>query len=118
MQVYVRSLTGAGGARVQVSVNGGTCPLWSANGRKLYYVNNQQVWAASVTTSPTFAVRSQKKLFESDFTELPGHANYDVSPDGKHFLMVRPSISGDQVVVVHNWRTELRERLRTSGAMR
>lgn len=107
MQVYVRPLPGPG-SRVQVSVDGGSNPVWSRDGRKLYYANNQQMIAATVTTSPTFAVIERRTLFGSDFNDLPGHANYDVSPDGKHFVMVKPSVSGDQVIVAHNWRAELR----------
>jgi Tol biopolymer transport system component len=117
MQVYVRPFPGPG-ARVQVSVDGGANALWSRNGRKIYYLSNQQVFTASVTTTPTFAVTSTKVLFTTDFLDQPGHAPYDVSPDGKYLLMLKPSISGDQVVVAHNWRAELQERVRASRATR
>lgn len=117
MQVYVRPLSSQG-ARTQVSVEGGACPVWSRDGRKLYYVNNQQVFVANVTTSPAFSVTSRKKLFDSDMSDLPGHPNYDVAPDGKHLLIVKPSVSGDQVIVVHNWQAELRQRLRSPGTDR
>jgi serine/threonine protein kinase len=110
MQVYVRPFPGPG-PRVQVSVDGGGNPVWSPDGRRIYFLSNQRMIAATVTTSPTFAVTSRKMLFASEFSDLPGHASYDVSHDGKHFLMLRPSISGDQVIVAHNWRAELHARL-------
>jgi eukaryotic-like serine/threonine-protein kinase len=116
MQVYVRPLPGPG-ERVQVSVDGGGNPVWSRDGRKIYFLSNQRMMVATVTTSPTFAVTSRKMLFASDYFDLPGHASFDVSPDGKRFLMLKQSISGDQVIVAHNWREEMRARLnRTSQA--
>ena len=109
MEVYVRPL-GRPGGRIQVSVNGGTCPIWSRDGRTLYYANGQQFMAAAVTSTPTFGVTGRRVLFDADFVDTPGHANYDVSPAGD-VLMVRPTVGSDQVMLVHNWRTELRERL-------
>jgi WD40 repeat protein len=114
MQVYVRPFPGPG-ARVQVSDEGGGVPIWSPDGHKICYLSNQRMMAATVRTSPTFSVTSRKTLFASDFMDLPGHANYDMTPDGKYFLMLKPSLSGDQVIVAHNWRAELHARMnRTS----
>jgi hypothetical protein len=41
------------------------------------------------------------------------HANYDISPDGAHFLFLG-AVEGSEVVVVHNWRAKLRARLAAS----
>lgn len=110
MEVYVRPMT-PGGGRVQVSSGGGSCPLWSRDGRTVYYSgNNQAFYAANVVTSPTLAVTARRKLFEGDFTDTPGHPNYDVGPRGE-ILMVKPTVNTDQVIVVHNWRAELRQRV-------
>ena len=114
-EVYVRPFPGPG-PRVQVSDNGGTTPIWSRAGRRLFYVSNQHVIAADYETKPTFRITKRKTLFEMDFVDLPGHPNWDVAPDGKHFLMLRPSLSGDQLMVVDNWRAELRQRIRERGA--
>jgi Tol biopolymer transport system component len=114
MEVYVRPLAASGG-RVQVSAGGGTCPLWSRDGRTMYYANNQSFWSASVITSPAFTVTGRRKLFEADFIDTPGHPNYDIGPKGE-ILMVKPTVGADQVIVIHNWRAELRERLRRAQA--
>jgi len=113
MQVYVRPLPGPG-PRVQVSVDGGGNPVWSPDGRRIFFLSNQRMIVATVTTSPTFTVTSRKLLFTSEFSDLPGHASYDVAPDGKTFLMLKPSISGDKVIVADNWRAELHARLKRS----
>lgn len=110
MEIYVRPLTGQG-SRIQVSVEGGSCPVWSRNGRRLFYTSGQQMLAAEVTLTPTFSVAARRSLFESEFNDLPGHPNWDVAPDGRSFLLVVPAVSGEKVTVIHNWRTELRRRL-------
>jgi hypothetical protein len=38
------------------------------------------------------------------------HANYDVMPDGSHFVFLEPASEGS-MVVVSNWRAVLRERM-------
>jgi hypothetical protein len=109
-QVYVRSFPGPG-AQVPVSVNGGTKPVWSPDGRKIFFVNESQLIEASVVTRPMFSVTSQRTLFEGRYQTGFRHAGYDVGTDGKSFLMLRPvEGNGDQIVVIHNWAAELQAR--------
>ena len=117
-EVYVRSFPGSG-ATVPVSVNGASTPVWSPDGRKIFYAEGQKFIAASVVTTPTFAVSSREVLFEGSFLFGLGHATFDVARDGKSFLMLRPVAgSEEQVVVVHNFMTELRARRRSQAASR
>ena len=109
-QVVVQPFA-APGARVQVSSNGGTEPVWSRDGRRLFYRANKKFVAATVTTAAAFAVTSRDVLFDDRFVSAPApHANYDVSPDGKRFLVLEP-VDDPQIFVVHNWATEVRARL-------
>jgi len=58
-------------------------------------------------------------LFEGQFEPGPFQiANYDVSPDGQRFLMIKPdeqssSSSPTQIVVVQNWFEELKQKVPT-----
>ena len=115
-QVYVRAFPGPG-AQVPVSVNGGTKPVWAPDGRRIFFINDSQLIEASVVTSPTFSVTSQRTLFEGRYQTGFNHAGYDVGTDGKSFLMLRPvdGNSGDQIVVIHNWATELHARPTGAG---
>jgi serine/threonine-protein kinase len=107
-QVVVRPFPGPG-AQVMVSVGGGNAPVWSRDGRRIFYTNGAKLLAASVATSPNFSVTAREVLFEGDYLPSTGHASYDVSLDGKSFLMLRPVInSGEQIVVIPNWAAELR----------
>ena len=109
-QVLVRPLPGPGG-QVVVSTTFGSDPVWSRDGRHLYYRDGQKLIEATVAPSSGFSVVSRTPLFEDTFLFAPApHANYDVAPDGGHFVAIRPA-EPPQLVLVHNWRAELRRRM-------
>jgi serine/threonine-protein kinase len=87
-EVYVRPFPGPG-PRVPVSLNGGTEPCWSRDGRELFYREGDVMMVASVRTQPAFEVTERRRLFSGAY--LPGGAfrEYDVTPDGRRFVMVR-----------------------------
>jgi Tol biopolymer transport system component len=87
-------------------VDGGNEPLWSPDGRELYYRETKQespyLVAAKIVTSPALGVAARTRLFPiPDIVGTSPHANYDVSPDGKTFVMVRSSPAA-RVVVIQN----------------
>ena len=45
--------------------------------------------AAEIRTSPTVQVSKPRQLFEGLYEVMDGPINYDVSPDGRRFLMVK-----------------------------
>ena len=114
-EVVVRPFPGPGG-QVQVSSGGGSEPVWARDGRRIFYRDGRHLVGASVTTSPQFAVTGRTGLFPDEyvFAQAP-HANYDVSPDGTRFLMVK-SAQAPELHVVYGWLSELRERVRGPGA--
>ncbi|MFI5312270.1 MAG: protein kinase, partial [Gemmatimonadales bacterium] len=109
-QVVVQPFPGPGG-RIQVSSAGGFEPVWSRDGRRLFYRDGSHLVAATVVTSPGFTVTSRTPLFDDTFAPaVSPHANYDVAPDGEHLLLLRATESS-QVIIVHNWRAEMHARL-------
>ncbi|MFL5517842.1 MAG: hypothetical protein ACJ8DJ_16920, partial [Gemmatimonadales bacterium] len=111
-QVVVQPFPGPGG-RVQVSVTDGTEPVWSRDGRRLFYRGDGKFMAASITTVPGFAVAGRTVLFDDTYLRAAApHANYDVSPDGSRLLVLRAVSNSAQIVLVHGWSQELRSRLR------
>jgi len=98
------------GGTLLISTEGGTTPKWSRDGRELFYRNGDKMMAVDVQTSPAFGAGTPKVLFKGTFA-----SSYDVSPDGKRFLMVKPPAASlaptDQVTVVLNWFEELRRRV-------
>ena len=113
-EVYVRRYPGSGAA-VRVSNGGGREPAWAPDGQSLFFRRADEMWTASVTTSPEVAAGAPRRLFEGSYAgETFGQPNYDVAPDGR-FLMIRERDSSKTVRlhVVTNWFTELARR--TSG---
>ena len=107
-EVYLRPLA-AGAGRIPVSTGGGIEPLWSPDGRTIYYRNGTRMVAAAVTT-PALAVTGRRVLFDAPFDADPFHPNYDVSGDGKSFVMLKSADDDRQLVVVQNWARELQAR--------
>jgi hypothetical protein len=103
----------------QVSMGGGEDPLWSPDGRELFYRNGNSVIAVDVQTEPTFKVGKPKILFQRAYFASRYHM-WDLSPDGKRFLMIKQSTITDdeptsaiprKINIVLNWFEELKERV-------
>jgi Tol biopolymer transport system component len=110
-EVYVRPFPGPG-PRVQISQGGGVQPVWAPDGRGLYYVAGSTLMDARLTTGPEPTVISRDSLFSGPyFARAGGGTTYDVSRDGKRFLVVKPSDEQLQLVVTLHWTSELAARL-------
>jgi hypothetical protein len=101
MEAYVRPFPGPG-ARVSVSVQGGTEPVWSRDGRELFYRTGDSLLAASVSLRPTFAVTGRRLLLRGAFLQGARLREYDVAPDGQHFVMVEGSGTTTTLIAMHN----------------
>ncbi len=105
-EVVVVPFPNTGDARWPVSVGSGSEPLWSRDGRELFYRNGQgEVVAVRVGDGRDFAVGATTVLFSAgDFPRSFVHRQYDLSPDGQRFLFlrsVRASREGELVLVQH-----------------
>ena len=114
-EVYVRPYPNASSARWQVSTAGGLYPLWSHDGKEIFFRNkNGSLISTAVQTSPTFRADAQRTLFSvKPFTftgaDVPPYA---VAPDNKRFLMMREVAAGDAglLIVSEHWFDELKAR--------
>ena len=98
------------GRKIQVSTEGGIAPVWSRDGRELYYTNGNQIMVVQITQEPDLNVGMPEPLFEGPY-EMGGNfgQGYDVSLDGRQFLMVKKSDDpGVQLILVQNWFEELK----------
>jgi len=110
-EVYVQPYPGPG-AKWAVSTEGGTEPAWSPDGRELYFRHRDQLVAVAVTAGPEFRAGRSTPILESRYETIEGARDYDVSPDGKGFVVIRSegAVEPDRFNVVLNWFTELRAR--------
>lgn len=113
LDVYVRSLDGAP-TRIPVSTGGGMEPRWAPDGKHLYYRANRMMVAASVSTTPTFTVTARDTLFADVYATDPFHTNYDVAPDGTHFVMLQPVDNNQQAIVVLNFAKDVRTKMQAA----
>ena len=78
------------GERWRVSTSGGADPLWSRDGRELFYRSGGKVMAVDVRTSPRFSAGTPRALFDDTFAVSPNFiTGYSVAADGR-FLFAQP----------------------------
>jgi Tol biopolymer transport system component len=116
MQVFVRPFPDVNTGRIQVSTAGGQQPLWARNGQELFYIASDEV-LMSVPVKPgnTWTAGTPTRVIEGAYFRRGGGNDsrmYDVSPDGKRFLMLKQEVSASQpavrIVVVQHWLEDLK----------
>ena len=103
------------GDRHRVSVNGGSVPQWSPDGRELYFLaDDGSLVAVPIETEPRFEAGAPRVLIEGRYLPWWGVVRpYSVAPDGSHFVMIRvddspaPATPGPVIVYMQNWADEL-----------
>jgi len=118
-EIYVRSLVDPAAAQVQVSGDGGSEPMWSKAGDELYYRQPKSgvvdLVGAKVSNVGGFHVISRDVLFQAtEYDATQPHANYDVSPDGREFVMARRN-PATHFVVMQNVGAIIRRLQRRGG---
>jgi WD40 repeat protein len=123
-EIYVRPYPEVKGGKWQVSTSGGIWPLWSRDGRELFYRSGNAFMAVWVKTGPTFSLETPRMMFRGTyafFPTIPNVSNWEISPDGKRFLMIKSSASSGsaseapeprKITIVLNWFEELKQRVR------
>jgi eukaryotic-like serine/threonine-protein kinase len=111
-EIYVQPFPPTG-SKWQVAT-GGFMPIWSRDGREIYYLQGDSLMAVPVTTAGAFAVGAPHRLFDMPPTVLASTdttTNFDVAADGR-FLVVRhtsqESMAGHLVVAL-GWFETLRQ---------
>jgi hypothetical protein len=116
-QVYVRPFPDVNGGRWQISKDGGVRPVWSKNGKELFFLSSPSgatvsLYAVAIPTTPDKAI-NPVKLF--DVPNLLGQQNgrfYDVARDGRFIFINTPKDQlgspAPPVIIVANWFEELK----------
>ena len=119
MDIYVRPFPDVNAAVWRVSSGGGSQPLWARNGRELFYLDAlNMLTAVTVEDTPAFVAGPPTTVLPRSYAWLiPNFAGrqYDVSRDGKRFLMLKQAgVDGQAdaptITIVQNWFEELRRR--------
>lgn len=107
-EIYVQSFPTPGG-KWQVSTNGGDRPIWSRDGKELYFVSpDGKMMAAEVKSGSKFETSAPKPLFD---VRLPPGANawFDVGKDGRFLIPIQAEQTANApMTVVVNWQAGLK----------
>ena len=121
-EVYVRAFPDNGTKRL-VSSGGGMMPMWSQNGRDLFYrTQDQRLMIASYSTKDSTFVADPPRLWSTQRIADAGMTgNVDIAPDGTRFAVLMPAEAPESretrghFTLVPNFLDELRRRLAASA---
>jgi serine/threonine-protein kinase len=107
-QVFIRPFPGPGAAQ-QVSLTGGSQPLWSADGATLYFRHENAFLAAPIPADAAAHPGTPQVLFTGKY--LPSRTFYARAAPPK-LLLTRPAVTPpDHLDVVLNWVDEVKRRI-------
>lgn len=115
-EVFLRRFPDIGSGKRPVSYQGGQAPLWSRDGRQLFFVSpDLEILEVSVRDGDTGEPRTLFRLpYDLSLLQSNFYTPWDIAADGR-FIMARsieaPSQLEAPLVVVENWFTELEEKV-------
>ena len=113
-EVYVQTFPKPGG-KWQVSTNGGTRPVWSRDGKELFFTSaDQKMMAAEVKNGgDKFEAGVPKPLFDVRISRIVGGGTnpwFDVTKDGRFLIpTVLEQAGATPITVVVNWTAGLKK---------
>jgi hypothetical protein len=122
LQVFVRPFPNVEDGKWQISSEGGAIPVWSPDGRELYYRwggggLGSTVFAASIESEPDFSAGPPSLLFYGTYVGAGPQSGLDISADGERFLLLKDTARVEQVpgqtvlVAVESWFDEVNRRV-------
>jgi serine/threonine-protein kinase len=105
-EVYVQRFPDGGG-RHQISVDGGTNPVWSPDGTELFYRNALGMMTVAIQDARAMTTARPRLLYER---RRSVDERYDVTPDGRYFIDLDDSVAElppTELVVVQHFASEL-----------
>ena len=119
-EIYVRPFPNVDDDRITVSNAGGGKPVWSRDGRELFYLEPAATLPRLMSVAvepggPVFSVGMRTPILDWPYRATnPGGRNYVVSPDGQRFLAIKEGAGAEDasvpptMILVQNWFEELR----------
>ena len=122
LELVIRPFPGPGPSK-QVSAGGGQEPLWSHDGRELFYRSggkNPKIMSVKVTTWPRLVVETPRALFDDVYHRVSSlsPASFAVTADGQRFLMIEQPSEPEpprQIVVIPDFADLVKEKLRAAS---
>jgi Tol biopolymer transport system component len=100
-------LPSGGGSKIQISRDGANQPRWRRDGKELFYLSlDGKMMAVDVASGLEFKAGVPKVLFQAPILNDDAALNlfhWDVTADGKRFLVDTVPASSEPLIVVLNW---------------
>jgi hypothetical protein len=108
-EVYVQTFPAPGG-KWQVSINGGSVPVWSRDGKELFFIGlDRKLMAVEIKGGANFDRRVPKPLFETQLV-FGINPEFDVSRDGRFLMPALTEQTGTvPITVVLHWTAALKK---------
>jgi eukaryotic-like serine/threonine-protein kinase len=108
-EIYVQSFPNPG-QKYQVSLNGGGTPVWSRDGKELFFIAaDRQMMAVSINSSGgSLQIGTPRALFDSKLALLL-NAGFDVDKDGRFLIPVQEQGSAVPMTLAINWQAGLKK---------
>jgi serine/threonine-protein kinase len=111
-EVWVRPFPGPGG-KWQISTEGGSEPIWSKDGKQLFYRQTDLAWVVDIQTEAGFSASRPRLMFKkAGYNRGSVNREWDLWPDGQGFLMVKLDERKPQpvteIILIQNWFEELK----------
>jgi len=112
-EIYLKRFP-SGEGKWQVSVDGGSWPLWTRDGQELIYRNGNVLMSVAVRTEPSVELGTPEQLFSADEVRATlAPRRFDFTADGQRIVAVQSVDRQDEtrsgLVVALNWFAEFRE---------
>ncbi len=123
MEVFVRPFPRPpnGGGRWQISTGYGGTPVWSRNGRELFFRGTGIIVVDYTAKADTFSPGQPRRWSDRRLTATGNVALFDLAPDGKRIAAVMQDEDAREqkpithLVFVENFLDELRRRVPAGG---
>jgi dipeptidyl aminopeptidase/acylaminoacyl peptidase len=105
-EVFVESFP-PGRGKWQVSAGGGLAPVWSRDGREIYYLAGEAILAVEVEAGESFRAGVPRRLFSGPYDlRIVPRRNYDVGPDGRFVVVKRKYLASSprELVLLDGWQ--------------
>jgi hypothetical protein len=106
-EIWVRPY-GSAGAPIRVSANGGVEPVWSRNGKELFYIEVARMMSVAIDTRSGFDFKPAVRLFDGAAPPINQQPpSYDVTSDGRFVLLRAGTTTATPITVVVHWTSKI-----------
>ncbi|HUP66567.1 MAG TPA: protein kinase [Thermoanaerobaculia bacterium] len=107
-EIYVRAFPDSD-RKWMLSSNGGIMPVWSGDGKELFYVSpDDKMNAVTITPGSELDAAAPEPLFDAPL-RFHGNTQYEVTSDGRRFLLNRrvEESADESITLLQNWQIRL-----------